>query len=236
MKAMKTTAAVLAAVMLLNGCTAMMWGMNNPFSETIALPLVGKDKIHAFGTVKDHTAQLERGSLVMMGSKYWFVVNPDDSAKLSGILNARLNKQFQMVQHNPRYRHEALPVMLQKAGGAEFTSSFCLRYDTADAAEIRRLKALLFKEVGVGKQTAYVRCVEAAGKYYNVPQQIKADYRFEQSVPVEIRYKVTKKHTDVFKLTQNIIMTPLTLTGDAALAVIALPIGALGKLAEAVKK
>lgn len=39
----KTTAAVLAATLMLNGCTAMMWGMNDPFSQTTAYKHVDKD-------------------------------------------------------------------------------------------------------------------------------------------------------------------------------------------------
>ncbi|QEY24587.1 hypothetical protein [Neisseria animalis] len=234
MKAMKTTAALVAATVLLNGCTWMMWGMNDPFGETTTFPLVGKDNIHAFGTVKESTAQLERGSLVMMGGKYWFIVNPADSAKLVEILNIKLDKQFQMVQHNPRYRYEALPVTLKKADSAEFSSNFCLRYDTEKASEIKQLQALSFKETKIDKQTAYVRCIEAAGKYYNVPQQMKADYRFDQSVPVAIRYEVTTKQTDYYKLTSNIIMTPLTLAGDAAVAVTAIALSPLNLLVKAV--
>ena len=94
----KTTAAVLAAALMLNGCTAMMWGMNDPFSETTAYKHVDKDQIRAFGVVAKDNAQLEKGSLVMMGGKYWFVVNPEDSAKLTGILKIGLDKPFQMVQ------------------------------------------------------------------------------------------------------------------------------------------
>lgn len=99
----KTTAAVLAATLMLNGCTAMMWGMNDPFSQTTAYKHVDKDQIRAFGVVAKDNAQLEKGSLVMMGGKYWFVVNPEDSAKLTGILKAGLDKQFQMVEPNPRF-------------------------------------------------------------------------------------------------------------------------------------
>ena len=50
----KTTAAVLAAALMLNGCTAMMWGMNDPFSETTAYKHVDKDQIRAFGVVEQH--------------------------------------------------------------------------------------------------------------------------------------------------------------------------------------
>lgn len=84
----KTTAAVLAATLILNGCTMMLRGMNNPVSQTITRKHVDKDQIRAFGVVAEDNAQLEKGSLVMMGGKYWFAVNPEDSAKLTGLLKA----------------------------------------------------------------------------------------------------------------------------------------------------
>ncbi|MFS4625739.1 hypothetical protein PPO91_10985, partial [Neisseria gonorrhoeae] len=45
----KTTAAVLAATLILNGCTMMLRGMNNPVSQTITRKHVDKDQIRAFG-------------------------------------------------------------------------------------------------------------------------------------------------------------------------------------------
>lgn len=223
----KTTAAVLAVALMLNGCTAMMWGMNDPFSETTAYKHVDKDQIRAFGVVAKDNAQLEKGSLVMMGGKYWFVVNPEDSAKLTGILKIGLDKPFQMVQHNPRFAHQALPVKLESPGSQNFsTEGLCLRYDTDRPADIAKLKQLEFEAVKLDKQTIYTRCVSAKGKYYATPQKLNADYHFERSVPVDIYYTVTEKHTDKSKLFANILYTPPLLILDAAGAVLALPIAA----------
>ena len=233
----KRTAAVLAAALMLNGCTAMMWGMNDPFSETTAYKHVDKDQIRAFGVVAKDNAQLEKGSLVMMGGKYWFVVNPEDSAKLTGILKIGLDKPFQMVQPNPRFAHQALPVKLESPGSQNFsTDDLCLRYDTDRPADIAKLKQLEFKAVELDKQTIYTRCVSAKGKYYATPQKLNADYHFEQSVPADIYYTVTEKHTDKFKLFENIMHTPTLLMLDAAGAVLALPAAALGAVVDAARK
>lgn len=206
----KTTAAVLAAALMLNGCTAMMWGMNDPFSQTTAYKHVDKDQIRAFGVVAKDNAQLEKGSLVMMGGKYWFVVNPEDSAKLTGILKAGLDKPFQIVEDTPSYaRHQALPVKLESPGSQNFsTEGLCLRYDTDKPADIAKLKQLEFEAVELDNRTIYTRCVSAKGKYYATPQKLNADYHFEQSVPADIYYTVTKKHTDKSKLFANILYTP----------------------------
>nr|WP_101126143.1 hypothetical protein [Neisseria meningitidis] len=224
----KTTAAVLAATLMLNGCTAMMWGMNDPFSQTTAYKHVDKDQIRAFGVVAKDNAQLEKGSLVMMGGKYWFV-NPEDSAKLTGILKIGLDKPFQIVEDTPSYaRYQALPVKLESPASQNFsTEGLCLRYDTDRPADIAKLKQLEFEAVELDNRTIYTRCVSAKGKYYATPQKLNADYHFEQSVPADIYYTVTKKHTDKSKLFENIAYTPTTLILDAVGAVLALPVAAL---------
>ncbi|HEZ1347246.1 TPA: hypothetical protein WHD91_001678 [Neisseria meningitidis] len=234
----KTTAAVLAATLMLNGCTLMLWGMNNPVSETITRKHVDKDQIRAFGVVAEDNAQLEKGSLVMMGGKYWFVVNPEDSAKLTGILKAGLDKPFQIVEDTPSYaRHQALPVKLESPGSQNFsTEGLCLRYDTDKPADIAKLKQLGFEAVKLDNRTIYTRCVSAKGKYYATLQKLNADYHFEQSVPADIYYTVTEEHTDKSKLFANILYTPPFLILDAAGAVLALPAAALGAVVDAARK
>ncbi|HGH0068539.1 TPA: hypothetical protein ACJKGR_001368 [Neisseria meningitidis] len=234
----KTTAAVLAATLMLNGCTLMLWGMNNPVSETITRKHVDKDQIRAFGVVAEDNAQLEKGNLVMMGGKYWFVVNPEDSAKLTGILKAGLDKPFQIVEDTPSYaRHQALPVKLESPGSQNFsTEGLCLRYDTDKPADIAKLKQLGFEAVKLDNRTIYTRCVSAKGKYYATPQKLNADYHFEQSVPADIYYTVTEEHTDKSKLFANILYTPPFLILDAAGAVLALPAAALGAVVDAARK
>ncbi|HEZ0652521.1 TPA: hypothetical protein ACLAOE_000809 [Neisseria meningitidis] len=234
----KTTAAVLAATLMLNGCTLMLWGMNNPVSETITRKHVDKDQIRAFGVVAEDNAQLEKGSLVMMGGKYWFVVNPEDSAKLTGILKAGLDKPFQIVEDTPSYaRHQALPVKLESPGSQNFsTEGLCLRYDTDKPADIAKLKQLGFEALKLDNRTIYTRCVSAKGKYYATPQKLNADYHFEQSVPADIYYTVTEEHTDKSKLFANILYTPPFLILDAAGAVLALPAAALGAVVDAARK
>ncbi|EOG0101924.1 hypothetical protein ACHZP9_000014 [Neisseria gonorrhoeae] len=221
----KTTAAVLAATLILNGCTMMLRGMNNPVSQTITRKHVDKDQIRAFGVVAEDNAQLEKGSLVMMGGKYWFAVNPEDSAKLTGLLKAGLDKPFQIVEDTPSYaRHQALPVKFEAPGSQNFsTGGLCLRYDTGRPDDIAKLKQLEFKSVKLDNRTIYTRCVSAKGKYYATPQKLNADYHFEQSVPADIYYTVTEKHTDKSKLFGNILYTPPLLILDAAAAVLVLP-------------
>ena len=142
-----------------------------------------------------------------------------------------------MVQHNPRFAHQALPVKLESPGSQNFsTDGLCLRYDTDRPADIAKLKQLEFEAVELDNRTIYTRCVSAKGKYYATPQKLNADYHFEQSVPADIYYTVTEKHTDKFKLFENIMHTPTLLMLDAAGAVLALPAAALGAVVDAARK
>ena len=163
--------------------------------KTITEKTVAKDNIHAFGVVAQDNTQLETGSLVMMGGKYWFVVNPKDSAKLKAVLDAKLSKRFQMVRQNPKQVYEALPVELKSPEAQTFRSNFCLRYDTQKAAEIAKLKQLAFKPVELDGKTVYTRCIATEGHYYATPKNVAEDRRFDTAVPVRIYYVETKKST-----------------------------------------
>ena len=236
MKFRRSATALLVGVLTLNGCTTDLWERNTPFHQTTTEKTVAKDNIQAFGVVAQDNTQLETGSLVMMGKKYWFVVNPKDSAKLKAVLDVKLDKQFQMVQQNPRYVYEALPVELKSPEAQTFRSNFCLRYDTQKAAEVAKLKQLAFKPVKLDGKTVYTRCVSAEGHYYATPKNVAEDRRFDTAVPVRIYYTETKKSTDVQKLTENILQTPFTLALDAVGAVIAVPYVVVSEIIDASRK
>lgn len=106
----------LLTVATLSGCaTAMFWHGNNPNESKEVQQTVAKDKIYSFAVVNKNNSQLPEGSLVMIGEKYWFVINPNDSAQLINILNIKLDKPFQITETaNPseNTHNKALPVTL----------------------------------------------------------------------------------------------------------------------------
>ena len=236
MKFRRSVPALLISALTLNGCTVFLWGENNPFHKTTTEKTVAKDNIQAFGVVAKDNTQLETGSLVMMGKKYWFVVNPRDSAKLKAVLDVKLDKQFQMVQQNPRYAYKALPVELKSPEAQTFRSKFCLRYDTQKAADIAKLKQLAFKPVELDGKTVYTRCISTEGHYYATPKNVAEDRHFDTAVPVRIYYMETKTSTDVWKLTGNILKTPLALALDAVGVVIAGSYAVIGEIVDDSRK
>lgn len=218
--------AITAAVTLsLSGCiTANMWDKNSPNTSKAVHHSVATDKIHSFGIVNQNNSQLDRGSIIMMGEKYWFVINTKDSENLADILNVKLDKQFQIVNSDNYDKSlRALPVELRNEKEADFTSKFCLRYDTHKTDEVAKLKNLSFKTENSKNKTFYYRCVHANGKYYATPKNLPADYKFEQSVPVSISYTTYKDHFSGAKLAGNIVKTPFTLAADAIGSVILIP-------------
>ena len=236
MKFRYSVTVLLVGVLTLNGCTTDLWERNSPFHQTTTEKTVAKDNIQAFGVVAKDNTQLKTGSLVMMGKKYWFVVNPKDSAKLKAVLDAKLSKRFQMVQQNPKQVYEALPVELKSPEAQTFRSNFCLRYDTQKAAEIAKLKQLAFKPIELDDKTVYTRCISTEGHYYATPKNVAEDRRFDTAVPVRIYYTEIKKSTDVQKLTENILQTPFTLALDAVGAVIAVPYVVVSEIIDASRK
>ncbi|HHX2531158.1 hypothetical protein ACTHSP_03890 [Neisseria sp. P0001.S005] len=236
MKFRHSATALLISALTLNGCTTDLWERNSPFQQTTTEKTVAKDNIHAFGVVAKDNTQLETGSLVMMGKKYWFVVNPRDSAKLKAVLDVKLDKQFQMVQQNPSYAYKALPVELKSPEAQTFRSKFCLRYDTQKAADIAKLKQLAFKPVELDGKTVYTRCISTEGHYYATPKNVAEDRHFDTAVPVRIYYMETKTSTDVWKLTGNILKTPLALALDAVGVVIAGSYAVIGEIVDDSRK
>ena len=95
MKLRLTLTALLA--LSLNGCmTQEMWEEDKKV-EKITFHPITSDQVHSFGIVNKDNDQLEKGSIVMMGEKYWFVINAKDSKDLTPILNVKLDKKFQIA-------------------------------------------------------------------------------------------------------------------------------------------
>lgn len=148
MKLRLTLTALLA--LSLNGCmTQEMWEEDKKV-EKITFHPITSDQVHSFGIVNKDNDQLEKGSIVMMGEKYWFVINAKDSKDLTPILNVKLDKKFQIADAK-KYKKDlkALPVVVNNEKEADFTTDFCLRYDTQKTDEIAKLKNLSF-ETGKG--------------------------------------------------------------------------------------
>lgn len=222
---------MLSAAFLLNGCvTGHLWSEATSDDISISYQDIGSDKIHAFGQVKTTTAQLEAGSLIMMGERYWYVLNPDSSEDIQTVLNAKLSQRYQIFDHNNRKPLPALPAVLSEEKDPTFSSRFCLRYDIPEhlsATQAAQEQTELLREKftpAAEMPQQYHRCFSAVGKTFSKPENFKVDYRFEQYVPVSLEMRRTeKKSKDMLDVLLTIVATPIALTTDAAIAVVAVP-------------
>ncbi|QIW16271.1 hypothetical protein A4G20_07960 [Pasteurellaceae bacterium RH1A] len=217
---------ILGASLILPSCTLMLWERDKPYSTYYSTQVVAEDQIHSFAVVKSghQQAELPAGSLIMMSGQHWFVLEPQDSQDLIKILSAKLNKAFDLTYScSSDTRLQALPVTLHDAKSNQFTSDFCLSYQTSKAQEKATLKNLGFK---LEKDGRYTYEVAAKGRYYATPQAFKADYKFETRVPVKISLSTRTTKLDGDTLAENLFLTPLTLATD----LIILPLGAVGAL------
>lgn len=226
---------LLFAALSAGGCTSAMWsGRGSAVGTQEIYHRLGEDKVHAFGHIRADSGQLQQSSLVMMGDRYWYVVEPEASEKLLPVLNAKLQHRYQIFSVKNKERMTELPelpVTIEDTAG-KFNSRFCLRYplDTSPnnkqaAQENKVLLALRFHQISQEPSlTTYERCFRTTGQMYDKPLQVKQNYRFEQYVPVKLQTVERKTVVSGPKLLRNIVLTPFTLAGDAVFTVIAVPV------------
>lgn len=215
---------MIAASLTLSGCTIALWGVNDVREQDLITHELGQDSITAFGQVRAANSQFAPGSLVMMGQRYWYVLNPEDSQAIAPVLNAGLPKRYQIAGRHTHDELQALPVEVESGGKGGFSSHFCLHYpqDGISAQEKTTLEKLGFKTVGK-MPPAYRYCAEIEGKFYATTAQVAQDYRFAQRVPVSL-YAIERKETiNGGRVIGNVLLTPFTLALDAVGAVIAVP-------------
>ncbi|MDO4879468.1 MAG: hypothetical protein Q3966_09305 [Neisseria sp.] len=207
-------AACLAALML-NACTAMLWRTFPADGTETSVREIGSDQVRAFGIVRDKNSQLAVGSLVMMGDKYWYVVDTEPSRKAAAVLNAGLPQRY-TIGRGETGRHGELSVYLEP--GQRFRSPFCLKYTPEQPQETAKLEQLGFnksQKIGEKENKEYIQCFSISGSFYAKPQQAKQDYRFESPVPVRLMVMDSKTGVDPLTLVRNILFTPVTLALDA---------------------
>ncbi|WP_038329979.1 hypothetical protein [Kingella kingae] len=212
-----------AAVLSQSSCTTLfLWGKNPPTTHTTTYQDIGSDQVHAFGRAERDSNQLKAGSLLMMGDKYWYALDADDSTNLLPVLNAKLTNHYQIYYGDEILT--AMPVVLTEK--SRFSSDFCLKYTPAGSLktqEAQTLQSLQFKPLGKQPET-YARCFYTNGTLFAKPMQSPVDYRFEQVVPVKLSQEITHSKINGENLIGNILFTPIALAIDAMIGIVVLPL------------
>lgn len=221
---------IMFSILSLSGCTMLLWGHDSPMSTTYHYQDAGTDKVHAFGITKQQTTQLQKDQLIMMGEQYWYALTPKSSEDLLAVMNAKLAQRYRIFNGDNQQELSAMPVELRDEG-KHFASHFCLRYQPKNAQEKATIEQLSFKALEKQRQI-YTRCFYSYGDIYATPANVKADYQFEQTVPVKLTLRHSKtKIEDAGKFAAYVLWTPITLAADIAGAVIVLPFMAIQKIA-----
>lgn len=213
-------------------CTSVVWNggiydADRAINTHTVVQTTTQDQIHAFAYVPHQTYDNAlAGCLIMMGGKYWYAIQEDISAELFTPLAAQLPQRYQITAPYTGKSLSALPVTL--TDGSHFHSEFCLDYHAQNLHEHQILQKLRFQPQANPQH--YRQCYAAEGIIYTKPQQFPEDYRFHNSIPIELTLQQNQINIDKSKLASHILLTPLALAVDTVSGMIMLPILAIGDL------
>lgn len=220
---------IFAAFIALNltGCiTAHMWDTAPINESTISYQAIGNDKVHAFGIAQTDSAQLKSGSLIMMGERYWYALETQDSGIITPVLSAKLSKRYEIFDTKNQQALLSLPVHLSgEKHSAYFSSNFCLRYQLDEHSKDQEALLLTQLEFIANQENPlqYHRCLSAHGNIFTTPAQHTTQHVFEQYVPVSLYVQHIENKNNVDNLILNTLMTPIALAADAVIGVALVP-------------
>lgn len=214
----------LAACLLLGGCmTGIMW--ERMAGDQYEFAADESDNITAFAVATADSSQLKKGSLILVGEKYWYVLDQDkESPQHLAQLRAQFPKAFSFkskgdLEENKRYRNNTFVLESRQENGT-FRSEYCLGYQTDNPTEAKQLAALGFDK----KPDGYETCSAVTGKIYAVGNlKVPAEYRFESRLPVQLGRSYGKSAPAGNKVAAA-LLTPLALAADAVATVTVYPI------------
>lgn len=237
---------LLAGLVGSGGCiTSTMWQKQTHYKTTVHQNSLGKDAVVAFGQASQDSSQIQKGSLVMMGKKYWYVLPPQQSNELLSLLQARLSKPYTIVpifkrdkgmEGSTLYAENEFPVEILEEK-AQFNSNFCLEYATTDQNEINTLLKLGFSRDSSRSSMAnngsinsvYTQCLSTPGQYFATSNSVSAQYYFTTPISVtlyseELETQRYKEEFGSLGIAKRILLTPGALALDSLGAIIGLPL------------
>lgn len=220
---------VIVLFILQTACTSVVWNGGiyeaDRAIDTHITHTLQHDQIYGF-------AQMQSGSLVMLGRQYWYVVRPDVSLPLQQVLRAKLPWHYQIVAPYSGEKLKSVPIILKK--NQIFSSQFCLDYlvqyrtpHTQANHEVNKLIYLKFQQQL--KPYVYRKCFALVGQVH-APRQTDFDQKFHTQIDVDLQIEQTTTKIQSEKLARNILLTPFTLAADAVSGMIMLPALILGDL------
>lgn len=186
-----------------------------------------QDEVYTFGVLPTRVEDFSAGTLMLMGKKYWYVIQGNDAKPLAAVLNAGLSKRYRLFDETNQQELFYLPISIERqkpdSVSTPYRSKFCLRYQSNQPKEIEKLTELSF-ELMSNQDGEYTRCLYASGLMYGSPKNVVAQYRFEKFVPIRIFYVAYKRELDVGESTKKIVAIPFAIAALPVALAIALPV------------
>lgn len=218
-------------VFLLNACTSVVWNggiydADRAINTQIVVQNTTEDHIYAFGHIPHQSKKALSGSLLMMGDKFWYAIQPDVSEKMIVPLTAKLPKRYKITQPYTGKILTALPVTLTDQ--SHFSSDFCLDYHAENKDETQILQQMGFQQQAQAQH--YRQCYATVGTIYAKPDYFPEDYRFNKNIPIQLTLQHNHTNIQSGKLALNILLTPLALAVDMLSGMVMMPILMIGDL------
>lgn len=160
----------------------------------------GEDEVHALGRL---SAAVQTGlspqHLVLMGQRYWYVLDEKDSRQLQAVFDAGLTERFQRYAFGQSQGQAALPIRIRTDQASRFNSKFCLIYrirpdapfaeQTQESERLRRLNfGMTANQVEWGTDAFQLnRCFNLNGTLYaRPPADTQRPESWTQSIPLSL--------------------------------------------------
>lgn len=157
----------------------------------------GSDEVHGLGRMTSAQAGLAAQQLILMGQRYWYVLDERSSQQLRAVIDAGLSGRFQRYAFGQRDQ-AALPIRIRTDQPSRFNSKFCLIYRIRPDApfsqqteENERLRQLNFSmsahQVEWGTDAFRLnRCFNLNGTLHAVPATTEQPDAWVQTLPLTL--------------------------------------------------
>ncbi|WGE31342.1 hypothetical protein NYR60_05570 [Actinobacillus genomosp. 2] len=197
------SAAMLASSSLLSGCGLTSLAL---YESQLTIPSseynVFRDNVTQFGMLKS-TKQL-----VMMGDKYWYVLDQKSSAYIQKLMDTKLSGEFSV---------DTVDIRLTKEKSQNWDGSTYIYYKATKKSEKQTLKELGFSQGCSQNSTHSTDVVRTSlglkGQIFAKTEDVAVNGKFKTKIPVEITEFTFGERVDWGGVTA-IAAVPFAIIGD----------------------
>ena len=221
------------AIFALGGCTVAQWKKNPAFQKIPQYSEPESDRLTSFRLTQRQSGDIPAGTLIMIGEKYWYLLDQESSKELTRYVETKLSHGYIF---NKTFDDKTLTLTVADPASRRFTIFFDLRYENPSVQDRAAIKARHLFSAGEGgwkgatENDGYFAFISLEGHYYPAPVALPEDRALSNSIPINIRTQIGEKnkfHADNFVF--NVLTTPGNLLGDILLGAVILPVFAIDR-------